>query len=224
MPAAANLYNENIADYFAGATKAQKKDQKAVAVQVTPYVGRYIKDYIGADQLIYRDPAGHKPLPEKWVGVECVDREHRRLRQEVTPKCRILNKDGQVVLKYTKEDGDTFTVRNGDVVRCKGRVFGQVKRIDARVGAGVRPNPSLHLHFWRHERDGMLQNHAHPKRLFQLESCGDINFNQVVEKLDIVDGHVRPGFHPQLRAENSYICSHRYVAQMLQSRLENRSC
>ena len=201
----------NLASYIGGA--GNDDDQKAIAVQVTRYVGRYIRDYLGADQYIYKDAANHPAVPEKWVGTAAVDTELRRLKNDLIPsKCKILKKDNTLVLEFIKDDGDSFYISWSDVVRCRGRVFGRVKRIDERLGAGARPNPSLHLHLLRHERDGMLQGHAHPKRLFELEDCRDVAFSDVVEKIEIVPGQVRPGFHPDLRAENEYICSHRSVS------------
>lgn len=208
MAPAPNLYNENITDYLRGAGAGQKGDEKHIAVQVTRYVGKYIRDYVAADQLIYKDSVNHPALPEKWVGTDAVEREYRRLKIETRLKCKMLMKKDGLVLKFTKEDGDAFIIQVGDVVRCVGRVFGRVERIDEPLGS-ARPNPTLHLHFWRHERDGMLQNHAHPKRLFQLEDCGDVSFHNVLEKIEIVPGHVRPGFHPHLTKENQFVCSHR---------------
>jgi hypothetical protein len=191
----------------------ERKKTTAVntTVQVTKFIGRYIRDYVGASQSYFSDPQNHPPLDDKWIDVRGLQAERTRLQDPCPLKCKVLKSNGEPILEYIKEDGDKFTVRQGDVVRCKNRVFGKVILIDVGIKTGVmKPSPRIHLHLWQHEMDGPLGPHAHPKRLYQTEACRrDLAHDDVVEKLVIVEGHVKPGFHPVMRGENSYICTHR---------------
>lgn len=197
--------------------KEKKKINVNQNVQVTKFIGQYIRDHIGANQVHFADPPNHRPLDPRFVGSAAFRLEHARLKKDVLLKCKMSRReDGKLALEYLQAGTTLFTVEAGDVVRCKKRVFGRI--IEIRSGVPVagnddpRPRPQIHLHIWHHEMDGPLGTHAHPKRLFQTESCrDDVNYFDVLEKLDVVDGHVTPTGHPRLRAENSYICSHRLI-------------
>ena len=195
--------------------KEKKKINVNQNVQVTKFIGQYIRDHIGADQIHFADPPNHRPLDSRFVGSAAFRLEYARLKKDVLLKCKVLKyqKTGDLGLMYTSENGDKFIINSGDVVRCKNRVFGRVIKItpgSSVPGNDARPRPLIHLHIWRHEMDGPVGTHAHPKRLYQTETCrDDMSYLDVLEKLDIVDGHVTPMSHPHMKGENSYICSHR---------------
>jgi hypothetical protein len=195
--------------------KEKKKLNVNENVQVTRFIGRYIKDNIGAVQDHFSDPPNHRPLDARFVGSAAFKIEYARLKKDVHLKCKLLKSQmtRELSLRYVGENGDTFTIGTGDVVRCRNRIFGRVIEIKSGVsvpGSDPRPRPHIHLHIWKHEMDGPVGTHAHPKRLFQTESCReDVSHHDVLEKLDIVDGYVTPKSHPHMKGENSYICSHR---------------
>ena len=194
--------------------KEKKKLKGNADVQVTKFIGRYIEDSIGARQIHFSDPPRRRPLDPRFIGSAAFRAEHARLAKGVLLKCKVLTNrtTRDLSLEYTQENGDRFTIAAGDAVRCRNRVFGRVMGVklgSAVAGNDPRPRPQIHLHVWRHEMDGPIGTHAHPKRLFQTEDCRDIAHTEILEKLDIVDGFVTATSHPHMKGENSYICSHR---------------